>query len=319
MSSSNGMRKGITVAVIIAVCSLGPVSSAAVATTAPPETSRFSVDFSGIIVHVAHPAAAPTLRRAVIVEANLFKPHSPMLYVPVPADPKERADLIAALRSATGKIPRCGQDQCGVRIGGIAMRIRGNGKAPTTPLDVDPSFTCLLPSLGYELKGPIKPDLVRTGTATRAELPSGAALGYFEIENGKLEAYPFDSAGFYYPADQQCPTVPSDPKLCRQFADIVTWSGYTEDPAILEISSNKTSWKWTPIPIANRGRLMISVENLANDHVHTSEHFSLNEKMLSNTTLPQICPCAKAYEECKPAGGITAINAVPGCSNSSWP
>jgi hypothetical protein len=332
MSSYGILLRRLTVAVIGALTwgcvmmappSIGAESTVTTTNEDPPPNTQFFVDFSGIIVHVLYPPDTQTFRRAVIIEADLFKPHSPTLYVPLPQDAKAQASLKASLRAATGKTPYCGKSQCRVRIGGIAMRIRGDDpdKPSLTPADSTSSFKCLLPHLRSDPAlnmGPIRGEHVKQGTPTQAMLPSGAALGYFEIENGLLDASPFEQAGFFYPAGQACPAAPSDPTLCRQFADIVTWSGRTEGPATLEISSDDTAWKWKRIPIGNEGPLMISVENLANEHAHTSEHFALNEKLFVNRKLPQICFCKNPPDPCA-GGGINAINAVPGCSNSAWP
>lgn len=289
-------------------------------------TSTFTVRFHGIIVHAKMPAPPPTWR-AVLISGDFGRQHIPLLAVSTPSDPDEERTLKRALNAATNQIVRCDKNQCRVRVGGIAMRIRGNTD-PVPAVAVDPSFDCLLPHLRRDPLidgGEILPEIKKPASLQRAVLPSAPAVGYFEIEGGTLKAAPSIENGYFTEPYEACVKKTNNPaecekKLCRQFPGVVHWTGTTDGPAMLEIASNWTAWKWVRIPIANKGRLIISVENQTSDHHADPSHFSLNEKVLTNKNLPEItvgCTLDPG-KEC-PVAFAKALAVVPGCVDNQWP
>lgn len=331
------MKKSVLVAVLIALaaslgCKTAPAPSVAASIVTPtgvPVSSMFSVDFQGISTHVYVDA---NTRRAVLIAGDMGRHHTGILGVFAPADATARRALITSLRDATGKIPRCNQDQCFVMISGASMRIRGNGQPPTGTQTIHPSFPCLVPQLS---KHPINGGAILPAMSaaappgSRAHLPSAPAVGFFELENGTLTASRFETTGYFKDAAfLACNGDAEPPKTecverahCREFASGVRWEGETNGPARLQIASNHTAWQWEDIEIANGGPLMLYVENLANSGHASSAHFSLNAKLVTNKALPEIgLGCgAPDHAPCPLGPGPEAILAVPGCSDNQWP
>lgn len=309
--------------------------------TAVQLTSEFQVDFQGIITHVQirDPKTGPRVneRRAVAISGDIGRQHTPQLAVVVPEDPALRRDLITSLRDATGKVPKCNEDQCFVAIHGVAMRIRGDGNtSPKGTLDVHPSFGCLVPRLSYppingkailsELEMPAPAD------PAPAHLPSMPATAFFEIENGMLSASRFELTGYFKDEDfLKCEAAcKSDPVCiekcvgkaeCREFPAGVRWRGETDGPARLQLASNHTAWRWETIPVANEGALTLFVVNLADRGHASSEHFTMNAKLLTNKRVPDVgVGCGNSdLAACAIGPGPTAILAIPGCTDNQWP
>jgi hypothetical protein len=278
----------------------------------------FEVSFSGIICHARWENSTNTTppscykpdlqRRAIIIKGNhLTMRHHATLFFPLSIPPNDKKDL----EKWAGHKVKCDVNTCGVRIDGLDMRIRGDGRQPPLgALDVTPVYCNSVPHLKTDTDidgGDLDPLYMSN------DLPSGNAAGYFEIEGGgSLDACLYRQGGIF---------VASDGKVlshtCRRFADEVRWTGTTTGTATLEVRSRTTPNKdWQPVNINNSDKLFLRIETVTSAH-GTPRHFALHEKVLVSKRLPKILPCDPADGTDVPC--TSAFVDVPGCSDTNWP
>lgn len=277
--------------------------------------SEFVVYYEGIVAHaqvIRQINGVPKYhRRAIIIQGNAFSMrHEPLLGI-------YGADVGSLNNLAGQAVQSCDHYYCWVPIHGIEMRVVDevdvNGVPTPVPItdsvNEDDSFKDLVPHLQYD------PDIdsgdLRASLKTEG-LPPPPADGYFEMAGGTLTAAPFFKEARF--------VKQASPKACRQFAEMVFWSGHTANRARLQIKSRNGDWE--TVKLKNKDMpLRVVIANVGTEHF-TGRHFILNEKVVTNQ-LPTID--TDYCQVCQPSANhicylhTSALNDVAGCSDTQWP
>jgi hypothetical protein len=269
-----------------------PATRLAAAPDDPPPASTFLVTFDGLVVHdlyESHP------KRALIVQGGAFRMrHAPSLMVPLDID-------VPALRDATGQPVFCDKEHCRVLISRFDMQIGTSDLSRTpVPVSIDSTFDAVTPHLACVTKRTLSASVL-------SDLPDAPLAGRFELHDGHLSACPFDAPAYFLDDyDQEGP---------RYFADKVFLTGMVQADAVavLQIRSAITHGKWMPISRKGTDRLEIMIMNHAPTPKRSTRHFALNEKLMSESSVPNpfpvVCPVVfdsstdDVDKKCPPSGG----------------
>jgi|GEM_PF-5890317 len=290
--------------------------------------SDFQVIYIGLICHAKldENAGFDTTRRSLLVAGNKMKPHVPLLILKAPSDATELKNMKQDLQDATNIPPQCNNVECSVDVTGINIRVRGDGgvdtSLPNTPFtpDAKKSFDCMLPHLKSDSNVASGSDVEKTIPQSLRmpdpPAPTGGLTATFDIEGGgTLEACPFAQGGFY----------PNNSAECLQFAKTVKWTGTTSGQSVLQLrSAVYTANQWKTIRTYNTGILKIGVSNeppaAATPTSPSSLHVDLYDQLMSGGHMQTVTGCIQPTTICRVCSGPTsAVVAIPGCSDSTYP
>jgi hypothetical protein len=258
-----------------------------VAAKVPAGGSLVKVSFRYTICHVFG-----GLNRAIIIRGDNSMPHTPVLIIP--------NDLtqvgLDALRKVTGRDPEIVGGKLEIALNNIGIQVVDSDGGLIQPaLDLGEDFDALTPHLKAITAGKF--------SAVRSDLSDDIP----DANNSPVVAY-FVLSGGHLSADPQCSRaklgVDADD---RRFADVVSLTGTTPKPAVLQLRS-KALPSWTTIAMKDSDVMDIRIENRPGS---STGHFPMHAK-LADPNLSVVMPTITKTLSCE--AGL-----APGCSNTQWP
>ena len=247
------------------------------------EGSDLHLSFGGLICHVFDPAHAP---RAVILRGTSSMPHHATLTMP-----EEQI--------ASTEVPLdCAQGQCAIDLANTAVRFQQAGRAD---YERNGSFDLIVPHLKAVTNGAMY--ALRDDVFDEVPSPDSPMSAYFELPAGTMTTVPYPQLSRYDPDYEN--------RGLRQFPNGVFLTGHIARPVLLVRRPGDERWKRITFRPDSLIDIHVSNEPTAGGGaMHATIYYLLSKVPLDN---------APVIASGTGHGGVSALDTVAGCSNSTFP